>query len=89
MKEAQIWAPAGFRIAEEQFLVKESSPVKVKEGGYRPRLSQKDNSVRVSGRGFSLEINAGDGSIVSWKIKGAEQLCGPFEPYFWKPANDN
>ena len=89
LKEAQIWAPAGFRIAEEQFLVKESSPIKVKEGGSRPRLSQKDNSVRVSGRGFSLEINAGDGSIVSWKVKGAEQLCGPFEPYFWKPANDN
>ena len=89
LKEDRIWAKKGFRVAREQFLVKEASPVKVKDGSSRPRLSRKDNTIRVSGRGFSLEFNATDGSIVSWKVKGAEQLCGPFEPYFWKPANDS
>ena len=89
LKEDCIWAKKGFRVAREQFLVKEASPVKMKYSRSAPRLSRKGDSIQIKGKGFSVEINAADGSIVSWKVQNAEQLCGPFEPYFWKTANDS
>ena len=89
LKEDCIWAKKGFRVAREQFLVKEASPVKIKDGRSKLKLSQEGDSIFIGGKKFSVKINATDGSIVSWKVNGSEQLCGPFEPYFWKPANDS
>ena len=89
LRQDCIWAKKGFRVAEEQFLVRAVNPVKLDESRPRPKLSRKGNSIAIKGDGFNIEINASDGSIVSWKKGGQELLSGPFEPYFWKPANDS
>ena len=89
LKEDCVWAKKGFRIAEEQFVVKQQSPVQLYDKGWRPKLSRKGNSILVSGKDFNIEFNAADGSIVRWQSAGKDLICGPFEPYFWKPANDS
>ena len=89
LKEDCLWAPAGFHVAEEQFLVKEGAPITLNARGSAPKVSMKDGLYQIRGRDFSIAINAADGSVVSWKKGGRELLSAPFEPYFWKPANDN
>ena len=89
LKKDCLWAKKGFHVAEEQFLVQDSSPVEMIRGGARPKLSRKGNTIQIKGEEFSLEINKESGALVSWKVDGEERLAGPFEPYFWKPANDS
>ena len=89
LKEDCLWAPAGFRVAEEQFLVKERAPLTLSARERAPKFTEKDGLLSIRGRGFSVVIDKSDGSIVSWKKGGKELLAAPFEPYFWKPANDN
>lgn len=89
LKEDCIWAPKGFCVAEEQFLVLEAHAAAEKVKGPRPKVQQNLEIIEITGKGFSLSINAANGSLTSWKKDGLEKLAGPFEPYFWKPANDN
>ena len=89
LREDCIWAKKGYRIAEEQFVVKEQSPVQLFDGGRRPKVSRKGDAILVNGNGFGIEFNAADGAIVKWQSAGRDLICGPFEPYFWKPANDS
>ncbi|MDO5442601.1 MAG: glycoside hydrolase family 2 TIM barrel-domain containing protein [Bacteroidia bacterium] len=84
-----FWAPKGFCVAEEQFLIHAADDSEVKVKGARPKVVRADGKYLVSGKDFSLAIDASNGAIVSWKKGGAEMLKGAFEPYFWKPANDN
>ncbi|MCQ2145044.1 MAG: DUF4981 domain-containing protein [Bacteroidales bacterium] len=101
LKEDTIWAKKGFCVAEEQFL--HHGPLKKVRGGYvngepreqgkasgpRPKVFESDGRITVSGKGFTVTFDARDGSMVSWIKDGRETLRGAFEPYFWKPANDN
>lgn len=89
LRESTNWAHKGFRIAEEQFLVEQATSHTDKVKGARPKVRQQANVIEVAGKGFVLSINATNGSITSWKKGGNEMLRGAFEPYFWKPANDN
>ncbi|MBQ0044811.1 MAG: DUF4981 domain-containing protein [Bacteroidales bacterium] len=101
LKEDTIWAKKGFCVAEEQFL--HHGPLKKVRGGYvngepreqekvsgpRPKVSEEDGRIVVSGKGFTITFDPADGSLISWTEDGREKLRGAFEPYFWKPANDN
>lgn len=89
LKEDCMWADAGFRVAQEQFLVREKPCVALRTGGRHPKLALKGDVYQVRGRGFKIRISAADGSVISWKKRGRNVICGAFEPYFWKPANDN
>lgn len=89
LKEDCIWAPKGFCVAEEQFVVLNAHAAAEKVSGPRPKVLQSDGRIFITGRGFELVFNSTDGSLMSWKKDGSEKLIGAFEPYFWKPANDN
>ena len=89
LKEDCIWAPKGFCVAEEQFVVLKAHAAAEKVKGPRPKVLQADGKILVSGKGFELTFDAANGSLTSWKRDGSEKLAGEFEPYFWKPANDN
>ncbi len=89
LKDDCIWAQKGFRIAEEQFVVRKAASADTKVKGPRPKVKQNLEIIEITGKGFSLSINAANGAITSWTKNGSEMLRGAFEPYFWKPANDN
>ena len=98
LKDATLWAEAGYKVAYDQFCELENW------GHYLPEMdwnSTKNISKSKKGIkptpeggfriecGKSLYITDSKGALVSWKHKGKEILAGPLEPDFWKPANDN
>ncbi|MBR5075938.1 MAG: beta-galactosidase [Bacteroidales bacterium] len=74
LKEDRPWAPKGFAVAREQFVL---SPY-VFPDALPPAAG-------TSAKGVTVEGNA----LTSWIVDGREMLTGPLEPYFWKPENDN
>ena len=84
-----MWAPAGFVVAREQFVLREPvfEGIQSVEGSLSVQAG--DGAVRVAGDGFAAVMDASDGSLTSWVVRGQELLTRPLEPYFWKPANRN
>lgn len=88
------WAPAGFEVARDQFEL---------DNGTEPRSSRvriwlhlkSPSAKRTENGGYSVKAGdstfmiAPDGALTSWRKSGFEMLEGCFEPYFWKPVNDN
>lgn len=89
LRDNTIWAHKGFRIAEEQFLVRQTASQTARVRGKRPKVHQHSDHIEITGNGFGLSINAANGAVTSWTKGGNEMLHGDLEPYFWKPANDN
>ena len=80
LKEDKPWAPKGFAVAREQFVLQPwewthhaivSTPLLHREG-------HGGGSVTIDGN-----------NLTSWIVDGQEMLQAPLEPYFWKPENDN
>ena len=81
------WAPKGFVVAREQFVLQPSQFVLAFAG--------RDTVAEETDEGFVAPTNNGSvtisktGALTSWIVNGKEMLQGPLEPYFWKPENDN
>ena len=73
LKEPKPWAPKGFVVAREQFVL---------QPYVFPDVSVKGE---VSAKGITVDGN----TLTSWIVDGKEVLQAPLEPYFWKPENDN
>ena len=73
LKEPKPWAPKGFVVAREQFVL---------QPYVFPDVSVKGE---VSAKGITIDGN----TLTSWIVDGKEVLQAPLEPYFWKPENDN
>ena len=76
LKEHTPWAPKGFVIAREQFVL---TPWQWPQP---PKVSGTPENSRTS---VTIDGNA----LISWIVDGSEVLQAPLEPYFWKPENDN
>ena len=87
LKENKPWAPKGFAVAREQFVLKHYQFPAAMQG--KPAESQQDDGgVKVTtDRGTVFIDNSG--AITSWIVDGRQMLQAPLEPYFWKPENDN
>ena len=90
-KKSRLWCAKGFEVAKEQISLRS----KVKD--YDTTISSKeelisnenDNEISISGKDFSTVISKQNGNVISFKIKGNEQLKSDLEPNFWRPAIDN
>ena len=87
LKEAKPWAPEGFVIAREQFVLKPHEFWSALGGGDAKAVKSADGAVYTTDNG-SVIISP-TGALVSWVADGQEMLQSPLEPYFWKPENDN
>jgi beta-galactosidase len=87
LKEAKPWAPEGFVIAREQFVLKPHEFWSALGGEDAKAVKSADGAVYTTGNG-SVTISP-TGALVSWVADGQEMLRSPLEPYFWKPENDN
>ncbi len=87
LRQATPWAPAGFAVASEQFLMSEFKTVRVSDEK-APTLAATPDAVTVSTKTSTITIDA-SGALTSWVVGGEELLTAPLEPYFWKPENDN
>ena len=87
LRQDQPWAQADFVVAREQFILK--------PGDYWSAFGGASAAVKQTADGFVATTDNGiikidnSGALVSWMVDGEQLLCGPLEPYFWKPENDN
>ena len=87
LKEAKPWAPEGFTVAREQFVLKPHE-FWLAFGGKPAQAKKGDEGIVVTtGRGTITIDNTG--ALTSWIVDGSQLLQAPLEPYFWKPENDN
>ena len=81
------WAPKGFVVAREQFVLQPSQ--------FFLAFAGRDTVAEETNEGFVAPTNNGSitisktGALTSWIVNGKEMLQGSLEPYFWKPENDN
>lgn len=87
LKEAKPWAPEGFVIAREQFVLKPHEFWSALGGEDAKAVKSADRAVYTTDNG-SVTISP-TGALVSWVADGQDMLQSPLEPYFWKPENDN
>ena len=74
LKEEKPWAPKGFIVAREQFVL---TPYAFPNASV-PAANASDKGITIVGN-----------ALTSWIVDGKEMLQAPLEPYFWKPENDN
>jgi beta-galactosidase len=87
LRKATPWAPAGYAVASEQFLLSSFKYVRV-DDGTAPTLKETPEGIVVASPNATFTINA-RGALASWVADGQQLLVAPLEPYFWKPENDN
>ncbi len=79
LKEDRPWAPKGFTVASEQFVLEP----------YAFTLHSVPELVDGSRSTLHSSLSIEGNSLTSWIVDGSEVLQGPLIPYFWKPENDN
>ena len=89
LKQDEVWAPKGFAVAKEQFVVRPFVPSGLDHSGDIPEIAEGDKTVEVSTNQYEFVFDKTSGALVSWKKSGQEFLKGCLEPYFWKPVNEN
>ena len=85
LKKATPWAPEGFVVAREQFILKPAE-FWAAIGGEDAKISQRDGSFVTSAGNITIDKT---GALTSWIANDKQMLQAPLEPYFWKPENDN
>jgi beta-galactosidase len=89
---ATPWADTGFVVGRSQVVVPADLPpaaLRQAAGRAEARLDETEESVSATGVEFSARISKQSGALVSWKVKGAEQLLAPLAPCFWRAPTDN
>ena len=87
LKEDKPWAPRGFVVAREQFVL-QFHMFSTRMPGTPAESRQEDGGTSVKMANGSVFID-NTGAMTSWRVNGQEMLQAPLEPYFWKPENDN
>ena len=87
LKEDKPWAPRGFVVAREQFVLR-FHQFSTRMPGTPAESRQEDGGVSVQMANGTVFID-NTGAMTSWRVNGQEMLQAPLEPYFWKPENDN
>jgi len=89
----QRWAPAGYRLAWEQFLLKERVQPAVLPAPepQKPGLTveETDEVIRISGQSFAVGFSKSTGALASYKLNEQEWIVEPLVPNFWRPPTDN
>ncbi|MFF0016516.1 glycoside hydrolase family 2 TIM barrel-domain containing protein [Streptomyces sp. NPDC005374] len=91
-KESTPWAKAGFEVAAQQLAVDAGSPAVTPVPLAKvPVLSHEDTSdqVTVTGKGFSVTVDKGSGTITSYEARGTRLINGGPVPNFWRAPTDN
>ncbi|MFJ9098839.1 glycoside hydrolase family 2 TIM barrel-domain containing protein [Streptomyces sp. NPDC102405] len=91
-KESTPWARAGFEVAKQQLAVDVDSPVVTPVPLAKvPALTYEDASgqVSVTGKGFSVTVDKGSGTITSYKAHGTRLITSGPVPNFWRAPTDN
>jgi beta-galactosidase len=87
----ESWAPKGFEIASNQFLIQEGKRLAIaKKTKSKLVVTENLNGITVKGKDFSVQVSRLDKhGLTSYLYKGIEQLRSPLLPHFTRPLTDN
>jgi beta-galactosidase len=88
LREETLWAPAGFIVAREQFVVRETRQARLTAAG-EVSLAETADGIEITAGQTTFRFDPTTGALTDWKSGGRELLVGELAPYFWKPANEN
>jgi beta-galactosidase len=90
LKDAEPFLEKGYEIAYDQFPLT-AAPVQnlwtAKEG--KLQLTQSGNQHTISGKGFSVSFDAGNGTMTAYTANGQTVLVQGPQPSFWRAPTDN
>ncbi|MBS2212691.1 DUF4981 domain-containing protein [Carboxylicivirga mesophila] len=91
LKADNAWAPKGFVVAKEQYVLHPYPFAdELNEGSEgQLKLHQEAGRIVIAGSHFNCVISRLNGSVNSLVVDNQQLLVRPLEPYFWKPPNDN
>ncbi len=96
LKKDTLWAPAGYEIASDQFLVPFEAPQKALENiSNLEALKVEDNESQAviggntNGNDFQVVFDKTNGTIASWTVAGTALISQGPVPNFWRAPNDN
>jgi beta-galactosidase len=91
LRDDTFWAPKGFVVAREQFVLQAYSFDKITASNVDAELSYKETpeTITITGSDLKLVISKDNGAVLRYQYGGLNLLARPLEPYFWKPPNDN
>jgi beta-galactosidase len=90
LREMQMWAPRGHRVAWDQISLGGKPEVQPAAIGATPvKLVATDTEYRAEGAAFTATVNRKTGELTSYRIDGRELLAAPLAPTFWKAPTDN
>ncbi|MFR0356198.1 glycoside hydrolase family 2 TIM barrel-domain containing protein [Streptomyces sediminimaris] len=86
------WAEAGFEVAAQQLPLDAGAPAVTPvalQSVPALRHEEDDASVTVTGEGFSVTVDKGNGTITSYRAAGADLITDGPAPNFWRAPTDN
>ncbi|AZM59033.1 MULTISPECIES: glycoside hydrolase family 2 TIM barrel-domain containing protein [unclassified Streptomyces] len=90
--EPTKWAKAGFEVARHQLPLDAASPAVTPVPLSRVpalRHEERDEDIRITGRGFSVTIDRDSGTITSYEARGTRLITSGPVPNFWRAPTDN
>ncbi|MEZ3180965.1 DUF4981 domain-containing protein [Streptomyces pimonensis] len=91
-RESTKWAEAGFEVARQQLPLGAASPAVTPVPLSRVpalRHEERERDVRITGKGFSVTVDKGSGTITSYEAMGARLITSGPVPNFWRAPTDN
>ncbi len=89
LKKDHVWAPKGFAVAKEQYILRHFATKDLKASGTTPVIAVNDSTLTVQSGKDTFTFSTDSGALEEWISGSQEMLCSALEPYFWKPANEN
>lgn len=89
LKEALLWAEAGFEVAFGQKIVAIQTPSDRSLPSGALKVVEGDVNIGVMGKDFSVLFSKQVGSLVSIRYSGREMIAVPPTPLFWRATTDN
>ncbi|MGA9639544.1 glycoside hydrolase family 2 TIM barrel-domain containing protein [Flavobacterium sp.] len=90
-KTNRLWCEKGFEVAKNQFVLqsKNATPVIVLKSKDKITVDETASDVVVNGKSFSAVVSKLNGELISYKIKGEEQVLSPLKLNMTRPVIDN
>ena len=90
LPQDEPWAPKGFEIAADQFVLTPVAVISNSPKHYATVLLQEtSNDFVINGKNFKVTISKSNGALSSYVMNNQEQIFAPLLPHFTRPLTDN
>jgi beta-galactosidase len=89
LSKDEFWAPKGYAVATDQFLLQKKAEVILVEAKQKNNLLETKESYTIKGTDFSISINKANGALSSYVYRGKEQVKSALLPNFTRALTDN